>query len=606
MSSVFTTIQAGISCKWTGDSQRFLLEHFETIYDSPSHIYHSALPFSPPSSWLHESYSAELSQEVKVIKGLPAGWGSCSRTVTLDSDPLALSYCNNTIAVGSEGGNIIILDAITGSQIAVLSGHTDWVRSVAFSSDGKLLVSGSDNSTVKLWDVQTGGVVKTFHGDRDWVLSVSISADCTRIASGSIEGKINLWDIQTGECHWTIEQKYQVEHVSFSPTDPQHIISISGNEVWQWDADGHQIPPTYNGSHIAFSLDHTKFALCNENVITVQNSDSRAILAEFTVSNWTSHCCFSPDGQLIAAAAAFGTTYVWDITSPDPHLVETFAGHTRDITSLAFSSPSSLVSASEDKSVRFWQIGTLDPAMADLNPTSPTSAAIMSVTLQAKDGITITSDSDGVVRTWDLSTGLCKASFQTPTKGFRRGDVQLISGRLIFVWYADEKMSTWDVEKGELLWAVDGPNDLEDLRISGDGSRVFCLLERSIQVLSVQTGEVVGEIEIEYSPSVRSLTVDGSRVWLCNSSSEYQGWDFGTLCSSPIQLHSMHMLPLNDTLVWDVSRSKIRDTATGKVVLQLLRRFGRLTYLQWNYHYLAACFNSTEVLIFDFKHVLFQ
>ena len=160
---VFTITQVGISCKWISDSQRFLLEHFDTINNSPSHIYHSALPCSPPSSWLCRHYSAELSREVKVVKGFPAGWGRCSRTVILDSYALNLSYWNNTIAVGSGHGDIIILDAIIGSQIAVLSGHTWNINSLAFS-DGKLLVSGSDDKNVKLWDLQTGGVVKTFHG----------------------------------------------------------------------------------------------------------------------------------------------------------------------------------------------------------------------------------------------------------------------------------------------------------------------------------------------------------------------------------------------------------------------------------------------------------
>jgi len=63
-------IQAEVPCKWINDSQRFLLEHFDVIQDSPSHIYHSALPLCPVSSWLHDCYSAELSQEVKVVKDM--------------------------------------------------------------------------------------------------------------------------------------------------------------------------------------------------------------------------------------------------------------------------------------------------------------------------------------------------------------------------------------------------------------------------------------------------------------------------------------------------------------------------------------------------------
>ena len=137
-------LQAGIASKWTNDSQRFLLEHFDTICNSPSHIYHSALPFSPSSSWFQQYYTAELSLTVKVVQGLPGEWGMCSRTVLLDSPIRTLSYHDNTIAVGCKSGDIIILDAITGSQRAILSGHKDCVTSVTFSSDGASLVSGSD------------------------------------------------------------------------------------------------------------------------------------------------------------------------------------------------------------------------------------------------------------------------------------------------------------------------------------------------------------------------------------------------------------------------------------------------------------------------------
>jgi hypothetical protein len=143
LNSVFTLIQAGVSCEWAHDSQCFLLEFFDTIHNSPSQIYHSALPLSPSSSWVHKCYGAELSQVVKVVKGLPTGWATCSRTVTVDSTPLALACWKDIIAVGLGSGDIITLDVVTGSQVALLSGHTDWVRSVTFSSDGTSLVSGS-------------------------------------------------------------------------------------------------------------------------------------------------------------------------------------------------------------------------------------------------------------------------------------------------------------------------------------------------------------------------------------------------------------------------------------------------------------------------------
>ena len=609
--------QVGVVCQWTNDGQRFLLEHFDTIQNYPSQIYHSALPFSPSSSWLHKCYHIELSTEVKIIKGLPTKWGACSRTVSLDSCARGLSFWNDTIVVGSECGNIITLDAITGSQTANFLGHTNEVNSLTFSPDGELLVSGSDDTTVKLWDVQTGGEIKTFYGHTQGVFSVSISEDCTRIASGSRDKTICLWNIQTGECCYVIEQEDTVYHVSFIPNTPQCLLSICNDKIWQQDINGHRIGPTYNGSCSAFSSDGTQFVSCNETTVTVRNSSSGVIAAECYLAQGDIYCChLSPDNKLVAAAVK-STAYVWDITSSEPHLIETFTGHTDNITSLAFSSPSSLISTSWDKSIKLWQIGIPDHTEPDPKQTSSTLAEIKSITLQAKDNVIITSDSDGVVRTWDISTGICNSSFQTPAEDSHERDVQLIDGRLVIVWYANEKINIWDVEKGELFLAIDNPGDLDDLKISGDGSRVFTLDAESIQALSIQTGEIVGEVEIVGSEDFfGSLTVDGSRVWACLHYSdpeyqdfahiEYQGWDFGIPGSLAIELPNTlpYKFHPDGVVLWDTNLCGIKDKITEKVIFQLPRRYGKPVDVQWNDQYLVACFHPIEALILDFSHII--
>ena len=598
--------QAGVESQWTNDSQRFLLENFDTIWTSPSHIYHSALPLSPSSSWLHKCYSTELSFTVKVVKGPSAGWGMCSRTVLLDSFTQTLSYWNKTIAIGSKPGDIIILNAVTGSQVAILSGHAGEVNSLTFTPDGTSLVSGSDDRTAKLWDLQTGGVVKTFSGHTSLVLSVSISADLTTIASGSSDKTIWLWDIQTGECRKTIKQKRDVHHVCFSPTNSQRLISQSNKKVWQWDSNGHQIKPPCNGSCIAFSPDGTQFVLCNGKAVTIQNSDSGVIVAEFHVANTnTCCCCFSPDARFVAIAVD-NTTYIWDITSSDPHLVETLIGHTRNITSLVFSSSSTLISASRDNSVKFWQIGALstDLVVTNPKPTSLTSVPITFITLQAKDGITITSDSGGIVKTWDISTGLCTASFRTSAKHTSARDIQLVNGKLIFVWCVVDNVWIQDPEGGEFSSEVRLYYPA-DVRISGDGSRVFCLDKYSIQALSVQTGAVVGKVEIVSSSHVGSLTVDGLKVWVCNPSSGYQGWDFGISSSSPVQLSNTPILPNSSTL-WDPNLSGIKNLVTGKVIFQLSGSLAKPVSAKCGGHYLVAGYGSGEVLILESTYVLLQ
>ena len=548
----------------------------------------------------------------KVIKGAIAEWGACSRTVVLGRGIWALSYWDNTIAVGSESRDIIILDAVTGSNIAIFSGHAAKVNCVTFSLDGKSLISGSDDKTVKLWDVQTGGFAKTFHGHTSLVLSVSISADCTRIVSGSLDCTIYFWDVQRGECLHTIQQEDVVEHVIFSSMDPYHLISVSGGKVWQWDVNGHQIPPIYDGIHIAFSPDYAQFALCNGNAVTVQNSNSRAVTAKFHVTNGdVRHCCFSPDGRLVAAATK-NRAYVWDIGTSSPYLIENFFCHDWGIRSLMFSSPSSLISASRDGTVKFWKVGVLstDPAATDPEFTPLTLPSIQSVSLQARAGIAISIDEEGVVKTWDISTGLCKGSFQTPaTEPWK--DAQLIDGRVVIVWYQDMKIYIWETNKDKLLQTIDMPSSqIKGLRISGDRSKVFYLTEESIYAWSMSTGEPMGRVKLELEQNLYldPLHMDGSRIWIRTEDFSVQGWDFGVSGFPPVPLSIRSIeRPLLDFISgasWQTSNpSWIKDITTGKEIFKFSGRYAEAECIQWDGKYLVIGYGFGEVLVFDFCHM---
>jgi len=552
---------------------------------------------------------------VRVVRGHLVEWGECLHTVALDDCPLTVACWKDIIAVGCHYGRIIILDGITGSQKAVFSGHTGYVMSVTFSSDGTSLVSGGGDSTVKLWDVQTGGVVKTFYGHTGCVISVSISGDCTIIASGSEDGTVRLWDIQAEECLHIIKQQERVYYVGFSPMDSQCLISASGGEVCQWDISGCKINPVHNGFHVTFHLNQIELVLCQGVVVTVQHFDVRQLHG---------CCCLIPGGRLIAVAAG-STINVWNIASSDPILIKTYVGHSGDISSLIFCSPSSLISSCYQESVKFWQIGDLlvDPVITDPKSTPGASASIMSITLQATDGITISSDSKGVVRVWDISTGHHKKSFQTPAKGPKYSDARLINNRLIFVWYLRSKIYFQDVESGQLqvmnldvggienienIVDVEGGQhfhfDIYDVKISGDGSTVFCLRQEYIQAWSTLTGELVSKVEIVFPPVAVRLTVDGSRVWVHSKMRTPLGWDFGIPGSFPVQLPNPLSLPPNGTKQWDIWRFRITDTVTGKVVFHLAGRFGNPIHSQWDGQYLVAGYKSGEVLILDFDHVI--
>ena len=600
-------------CQWTTDSQRLILEHFDVIYSSPSYIYSFALPICPSSSWLHQYYSAEFSQEIKVVKGVSTGWGTCFRTVPLVNASWVLTCWKDAVAVGLYSGSIIILNATTGIQMAILSGHTDTVRSLVFSPDGTLLVSGSKDKTIKLWDMQTGGVIKTFQGHTDKVNSVSISADCTTIASGSRDQTIKLWNIQTGELHHTIKQRGMVKYVCCSPLDPKLLISSSNGKICQWNIDGQKIASESDGSHIAFSLDGTQLIVWNEPDVEVQNPDSRAIVAKFSIPTQSIKCCcVSPDNRLVAVADD-RTIYVWDITSSNSHPLDAFIGHTIPITSLAFSSPSSLISTSYDKSVKFWQIGAspTDPVPANPRSTSLTLAPVKSITLQASDGIAISSHSDGVVRIWDISTGSCNASFQIQAKDVQGIDSCLTDGRFISVWYKDGEICVWDAEKGELLRTMNTFSPpIEDLRISGDRSQVFCLGSGYIQAWSLWTGEVAGQVRINCTYAGPILAVDSLGVWMdLPAPKGIQGWDFGVIGSSPVELSYTSQNRPHLDFIGGIREVRsplpgIQDTVTKKVVLQLPSRLARCSDAQWDGQYLVVGYDSGEVLILECNHVL--
>ena len=532
--------------------------------------------------------------------------------VFFDDTPCALAHWKDLVTVGLKSGDIIMVDAITGIHMSILSSHTLGVKSLAFSSDGTFLVSGSFDKTVNLWDIQTGGVIKTLHGHTDQVLSVSISQNCTMIASGSADKTIRLWDVQTGECHCIIDGHNDwVTSVCFSPTNSQLLISASlDNTILQWDIDGHQTGSTHEGYKVAFSPDGTHFVSWVEGPIaTVWDSHSGEVVVKLqSLNDNFQHCCFSPDGNFVAGAAK-QAIYTWDITSQAPHLIETFVGHTAHITSLTFSS--SLISSSLDQSIRFWQVSAspTDPVITDSESTL-TSDVIVSVSLQATDGIAISSDADGAVKTWDVLTGLCKASIWIPAQGHYWADTQLIEGRLVFVWLKDGKIHIYHMEERKPLQILDikSTDWPKDFRISGDGSKVFLLYKESIQAWSIQAGEFMGKVTLKGELQHSSLIIEGSRVWIVLEDFQIQGWDFGFPGLIPVSLPNTLLDTPHFCFIGtkhpNTSPSRIEDIITGKKVFQLHGRYAHPWVAQWDGRYLIAGYDSGELLILDLYHMI--
>lgn len=77
-----------------------------------------------------------------------------------------------------------------------LDGHTEIVRSVAFSPNGRTLASGGYHETITLWDVATGKNIATLNGHFQAVYCVVFNPDGKTLAAGMDDGTIKLWDVE--------------------------------------------------------------------------------------------------------------------------------------------------------------------------------------------------------------------------------------------------------------------------------------------------------------------------------------------------------------------------------------------------------------------------
>ena len=69
------------------------------------------------------------------------------------------------MASGSRDNTIGLWRVSSGELIKTLTGHRDYVRTVAYSPDGEYLASGSADSSIRLWRVSSGELIKTLTGN---------------------------------------------------------------------------------------------------------------------------------------------------------------------------------------------------------------------------------------------------------------------------------------------------------------------------------------------------------------------------------------------------------------------------------------------------------
>ena len=112
---------------------------------------------------------------------------------------VAFSPDGKQVLTGSHDETAKLWDRANGKLIRTFQGHTSYIDSVAFSMDGKLILTGSLDKTARLWDVSTGKEIRAFEGHTGRIPSVAFSPDGKLILTGSFDKTARLWDVSSGK-----------------------------------------------------------------------------------------------------------------------------------------------------------------------------------------------------------------------------------------------------------------------------------------------------------------------------------------------------------------------------------------------------------------------
>jgi WD40 repeat protein len=286
--------------------------------------------------------------------------------------------------------------------------HSGWVRSAAFSPDGKLIVTASYDQTARIWDAASGEQRHELAGYSGSGNAPALSLDGKTVVTAGVDEIIRIWDTATGEqLRELIGHSGGVTSLALSP-NRQQVVSTSWNQIIRiWDAaTGEQLRELKGHTGVvfsaAFSLDSRQIVTAGDNqIVRIWDAATGEQLRELIGHSGTVwSAAFSPDGKQVVTASVDQTAHIWDAASGAQ--LRELAGHSGPVYSAAFSPDGrQVVTAGEDRIARIWDAATGE----QLREMRGHSAAVRSAAFSPDSAQIVTASDDQTARIWDAATG---------------------------------------------------------------------------------------------------------------------------------------------------------------------------------------------------------
>jgi WD40 repeat protein len=425
-----------------------------------------------------------------------------------------------------------IWDARTGVQLAVLSGHGDRVNSAVFSPDGMRIVTASSDKTARIWDAGTGAQLAELSGHDDRLISAEYSPDGTRIVTASYGESPIIWDVRTGVKLTTLAgHSATVTHAAYSP-DGARIVTASFDQTARiWDARTGASLAVLSGhaatvESAAYSPDGAQIVTASaDKTARIWDSRTGASLAVLSGHAATvESAAYSPNGAQIVTASDDKTARVWNAHTGA--LLAVLSGHGDRVASAAYSPDGSqIVTASVDQTARIWDAHAAQAMVFEGHHDLVRSAAY------SPDGTrVVTASFDQTARIWDARTGAQLAVLS----GHRDRVISAVyshDGMHILTASDDQTARVWDARTGAQLAILTGhratvesaafsPDDTRIVTASFDQTARIWDARRGVQ-LTVLSGHGATIETAAYSP-------DGTHIVTASDDQTARVWDART------------------------------------------------------------------------------